>query len=129
MRYLLDTHTLLWFLFEPTKLSNKAAKILTNEEHEILVSIVSYWEITLKCSLKKLELPEGWQSLLQNEIKSNSIEWLQVQAGHCDYLVDLEWIHRDPFDRMLISQVICENASLISKDSEIHKYPIPVVWN
>lgn len=132
MNYLLDTHTLIWAVLEPPKLSARVREILENSDNEIVVSAVSFWEIALKYSLQKLTLdgltPEDFhQAALDTGFRlidlagETASSYHQLKATH----------HRDPFDRMLIWLAISHDFSLISKDPQVMKYStegLTVVW-
>ncbi len=128
MKYLFDTHVMLWFLEDADALSKKARKILTNGESELFWSAASYWELTVKLSLGKLKLQKGWQGLLEKEKKVNRILDLPIQERHCAPHLTLPWIHRDPFDRLLICQAISEKLILLTKDETIRQYPVKTAW-
>ena len=132
MRYLLDTHIILWALMDQAKLSKKVKEILSNPSNQILVSSISFWEVSLKYSLGKLDLtpytpsdlPRGCADLgfivipLLPEISSN---YHKLKATY----------HKDPFDRMLIWEALQSNIPLISKDENVEKYQsegLVVIW-
>ena len=132
MKYLLDTHTLLWVLFEDEKLSETAKAAIKNPDNEIYASIVSYWEISLKYALGKLELvgitPEG----LPKEAKKIDIETLEISEEEASTFYRLPKVkHKDPFDRLIIWQAINRNMTLISKDKpikEYQKFGLKMLW-
>ncbi len=124
--YLLDTHTLLWFLKDSPKLSNRALEIITTE-NEIFFSIVSLWEIVIKKSIGKLDLTSSIQEI-EDLCYEKDISLLQIKSKHLDKIMELPNIHNDPFDRLIISQSIIENLILITKDSNIPYYPVKTVW-
>lgn len=124
--YLLDTHTLLWFLKNSPKLSNRALEIITTE-NEIFFSIVSLWEIVIKKSIGKLDLTSSIQEI-EDLCYEKDISLLQIKSKHLDKIMELPNIHNDPFDRLIISQSIIENLILITKDSNIPYYPVKTVW-
>lgn len=128
MKYLFDTHVMLWFLEDSDELSQRAKQILKNGEHELFWSAASYWELTVKLSLGKLKLQKGWQGLLEQEKKINRIVDLPIYERHCAPHVTLPWIHRDPFDRLLICQAIAEKLILLTKDQTIRQYPVKTAW-
>ncbi|MFZ1745255.1 MAG: type II toxin-antitoxin system VapC family toxin [Nitrospirales bacterium] len=128
MKYLFDTHVMLWFLEDSDELSKRAKQILKNGEHELFWSAASYWELTVKLSLGKLKLQKGWQGLLEQEKKVNRIVDLPIYGRHCEPHVTLPWIHRDPFDRLLICQAIAEKLILLTKDETIRQYPVKTAW-
>nr|WP_314779174.1 type II toxin-antitoxin system VapC family toxin [uncultured Treponema sp.] len=124
--YLLDTHTLLWFLKDSPKLSNRALEIITTE-NEIFFSIVSLWEIVIKKSIGKLDLTSSIQEI-EDLCYKKDISLLQIKSKHLDKIMELPNIHNDPFDRLIISQSIIENLILITKDKNIPYYPVKTVW-
>ena len=128
MKYLLDTHVMLWFLEDSNELSQKARKILTNGENQLFWSSASYWEITVKISLNELELVSGWQEILTGEKRENRIQDLPIYENHCEPSLTLPWHHRDPFDRLLICQALVEDLTLITKDKNIQRYDVRTVW-
>jgi len=128
VKLLIDTHAMLWILQGSTKLTEKAAEVFTDVDNEVFFSAVSYWEICLKISLGKLQLRDSWSTDLDHIFEKNMIRWLPLKKGHLLGIVNLPWIHRDPFDRMLIAQAMAEDLSFITADSNILKYNIEVIW-
>lgn len=118
MRILLDTHTLIWALAQPEKLSNKIVKIISNVNNLVFVSTASLWELQIKKSLNKITFPENFPILLQDY----GYKILNISIEHILQLEHLPLIHRDPFDRMLIAQSISEKIPLVTDDSEILQY-------
>lgn len=121
MNYLLDTHTFLWFLEGNTNLSNKARKTIENLNNINFISIASIWEIAIKLSISKLRLDIKLEEL-KTEILKNDFEILPLDFEHIIELTNLEQIHKDPFDRIIISQAIYEKFTIISKDSNFSLY-------
>ncbi len=124
--YLLDTHTLLWFLYNSSKIPKITVKIISTEE-QIYVSIVSFWEIAIKKSIGKLKVEYPIQKI-ETLCYEKDISILHITSKHLDILVDLPNIHNDPFDRLLVSQAMSENLGIITKDSIIPRYPVHTVW-
>lgn len=123
MKYLLDTHILLWMLFEPEKLSKKVKKILKDESNEIFASVISLWEISLKYQLNKLlidsiEPEEILQALKEADI---NIKELSPESALTFYKLTKK-SHKDPFDRMLIWEAIRNNYIFLSKDRALEEY-------
>ncbi|HCN82162.1 MAG TPA: PIN domain nuclease [Sphingobacteriaceae bacterium] len=132
MSYLLDSHTLIWAIMDPGKLSAKVRRILEDTDNRVLVSSVSFWEISLKYSLGKLDLqgivPEQLPKIII-QIGFELIELLPDEAATYHQL-EANW-HRDPFDRMLIWQAIQNKMTIISKDSHVASYKsvgLKVIW-
>ncbi|MBC8185906.1 type II toxin-antitoxin system VapC family toxin [candidate division KSB1 bacterium] len=133
MKYLLDTHTLLWVLFEDEKLSDTAKEIISNSENEIFVSIITYWEIALKYGIGKLQLENITPEEIPLKSKEINIETLILSEKEVSTFYKLPKIrHKDPFDRLIIWQAINENMTLISKDKAMKEYKefgLNVLWN
>ena len=127
MNYLLDTHTLIWFLSGDTELSVKARKAIEAESSNIFVSIASIWEIAIKVNLGRLDLKITFDQL-RNEIEKNGFELLPITFNDILSLNELPMIHRDPFDRIIISQSLSNNFMLISKDKTFKSYQIKLLW-
>lgn len=128
MKVLLDTHALLWFITDSLELSDPALEILSNKQNEILVSIASLWEITIKNSLGKLELICPFSELFPHQLEINAFSQLPITIPHLIALGQLPYHHRDPFDRILIAQAIAEKTPLISVDSAFTPYPVTIIW-
>ena len=127
MRYLLDTHTALWLFEGNAKLSRIAQDIIFNAENEIYVNIVSVWEVAIKVSLNKLGFDGGAEAFL-SAIEANNINIMGVGGDYVKVVEKLRFIHRDPFDRMIISTAIAENLTIITIDENIQKYDVSWVW-
>ncbi len=124
--FILDTHTLIWFLNGDKQLSKSARAAIEKESNYKYVSVASLWEMAIKISLKKLEFAAFPD--LANMIAENGFEILPITFEHTLKVAELEFIHGDPFDRIFIAQCIVEQMAIISKDSNIEKYPIEVIW-
>lgn len=132
MSYLLDSHALIWAIIDPKKLSANVHEILENTNNRVLVSAVSFWEISLKYSLGKLDLRGISPQQLPEFARKIGFELIGLLPEECADYHNLEanW-HRDPFDRMLICQAIQNKMTIISKDSYISKYQsvgLKVFW-
>jgi len=127
MDCLLDTHTLIWFLNGNKELSGNALKLINSTATDKYISIASLWEISIKIALEKLEF-DGETSEIVELIHQNNFETLPITEDHTIEYGKLELIHRDPFDRMLISQAIVEGLIIITRDSNIKKYNVNVEW-
>ncbi len=124
MNYLIDTHYVLWALFEPEKIPAKIVKIFKNEEDEKYVSGISLWEISLKYSIGKLELygtnPKGiYDSILEAGFKVLDLKNIDAATF---FRLPLQEDHKDPFDRLLIWQAIQNNLIFLTKDKKIEQY-------
>jgi PIN domain nuclease of toxin-antitoxin system len=132
MKFLLDTHVLLWSLFESDKLSKSVFKELSNAENEVLISSVSLWEISLKYLIKKIELdvPPERILIMASHVGFTIVSPTAVDISTSHNLPLLE-DHKDPFDRMIIWQSIKNDFILVSKDKkfyEYRKYGLNLFW-
>ncbi len=127
MKYLLDTHSYIWYVEDDKQLSRNALNIIDNPDNELYLSIVSIWEITIKASLHKLNLKQSISNIY-DELINLYIEILSLEKKNFEILYNLEFFHRDPFDRMIISQAITENLPIISKDIAFNNYKIEKIW-
>ena len=128
MKYLLDTHALLWFLAGDIKLSVRARQLIEDSNHEIFISIVSLWEIAIKVSLEKVVLGKPFEDLLPEQLHLNSIEILPITVGSLIKLTTLPFHHRDPFDRLIIAQAFVEGVPIIGVDAAFDAYGISRKW-
>jgi PIN domain nuclease of toxin-antitoxin system len=128
MKLLLDTHTFIWWDSSPQKLSPKALALCQNPENTLLLSIASIWEMQIKLQLGKLSLNLPLPELIETQQQTNNIELLPINLIHVLTLDSLPNHHKDPFDRLLISQAIVEDAVLVSGDSILAKYPVKIDW-
>ncbi|MCX6182711.1 MAG: type II toxin-antitoxin system VapC family toxin [Bacteroidetes bacterium] len=123
MNLLLDTHILLWFIAGDKKLSQKQIKEISSPNNKRFVSIASVWEIAIKLSLDKLEIKGGFQTIQEFFIQ-NDVEILSIEFHHLNKLMKLPKHHRDPFDRIIISQALAEKLILISNDKFFEQYKV-----
>ena len=125
MRILLDTHAIIWYFEHNDKLSQKAEAIIDNPENNIYICTASLWEIAIKVSLGKLNI--SFNGLL-DELEKVGFLVLHTENEYLQRLLDLPLIHKDPFDRLIISTAIVENMTLISADENVHKYNVTWIW-
>ena len=128
MNLLLDPHTFLWFIEGSSNLSNLAKHSIENPNNTKFISIASIWEISIKVSIGKLELAMSITELLESQVYDNAIELLPIRSKHLDKLVELPFHHKDPFDRLIISQSLSERMPIISKDQLFDLYPVELFW-
>ena len=124
MNLLLDTHAILWMLSDDQRLPPSARKLIL-EAQDIRYSPASLWEIGIKLSIDRyqLKLADDWATTIPRALEANACRHLPISATHCEKVSKLPWIHRDPFDRMLIAQAQCEDLTLLSVDQMIPHYP------
>ncbi len=123
MSYLLDTHTLLWWLSENPILSTEAKTIIATPQNLIFVSAVSAWEISIKKAIGKLEAPDD----LEQAIAYNNFTPLEITIQDGNLAGKLPNYHNDPFDRMLVAQAMNNNLTIITKDSKIPQYQVKTI--
>jgi PIN domain nuclease of toxin-antitoxin system len=118
MAWLLDTHAILWALFEPSQLGRKTRAVLKDPSNEVLVSPVSYWEISLKVGLGKLNLPDTDPVEIPAAVRQLGLAEAPLAADILSTFHRLPYApgHRDPFDRLLVWQAICGKYTLLSRD-------------
>lgn len=120
MHLLVDTHALLWAVENKPKLSQPARLAISDENNVVFVSLASLWEIKIKESLGKIEVPKNFYKNLEPA----GYELLPVTLQHIEALGKLPLHHRDPFDRMIVVQAQCEQLVLVTGDPEIKKYDV-----
>jgi len=128
MRLLLDTHAFLWFLLDDPQLSVSARGLIEDPANDEEISPASYWEIAIKIGLKKYSLPEPYQVFMEREIADNDFHILAIEPKHTAVLTTLPLHHRDPFDRLIVSQAMLEGMPLVSADPQLDAYPIKRLW-
>lgn len=121
------THSLIWFLNGDEKLSDRARIAIEDTENSKMISIASIWEIAIKISLGKFSFPKGLKHFL-NMVEDNGFEILPITFEHALELSTLEFIHRDPFDRLLIAQCKADKLIIVTKDGNINQYNIKTLW-
>ncbi len=121
MRFLIDTHVFLWFVSNAKELSKTAKTTIENGNNEIFISIASLWEISIKTALGKLSIKGHYESVI-DDLNDNSIQILPINFAHTVEQNRLPFHHRDPFDRIIVSQTIIENMDLISIDAAYDNY-------
>ncbi len=127
MKYLLDTHVLIWFLNGDEKVNPKVRSIIQDESNTIFVSIASIWELAIKHSLGKISFPFSFGKFLQL-IRENGFNILEISFEHTHKVTSLPFFHLDPFDRMLVAQAQADDLVFITVDEEILKYEINAIW-
>lgn len=127
MKYLIDTHTFLWFLNNDEQLSNTARTMIETAD-KVLISIGSLWEIAIKYRLGKLALPADFEAIFPHQLTVNRIEVLAIEIPHLYHLNKLDFHHRDPFDRLIIAQALAEDLPIISKDGAFQAYDVRCFW-
>jgi PIN domain nuclease of toxin-antitoxin system len=118
MRLLLDTHVILWWYFDSSRLSREHIRLIADETNEVYVSAASIWEIEVKRRNGKLKCPVD----MLERIKADGFSILPIMAEHLVPLRTIPNIHNDPFDRILVCQSLVEKIPLISYDEKVKAY-------
>jgi PIN domain nuclease of toxin-antitoxin system len=129
MKLLLDTHTVLWFWWDDPRLSAKARDVISDPANQKFVSIVTPWEVAIKVSLKKLDIGGSYPGFFKMHMFRANFDWLEVTDDHFNGLLAMPFHHRDPFDRMLISQSRMEKMPLVSGDTNFDAYGVNRIWD
>jgi len=127
MNYIIDTHTLLWYLSNSNQLPLKAKQILDEKDNVIFISQASFMEMSIKMSLGKLKLPVSWLDLLYY-CERGGIHILPIETSDSIRLSNLPFHHRDPLDRIMICQALNRQYTLLSKDIIFEEYGVERVW-
>lgn len=128
MKFLLDTHTFIWFVQGNQRLSSAARTLIETPENQRLISTVSLWEIAIKMSLDKLDMDSPFNQLIPAQLINNNITILPITVVHLHGLIELPFHHRDPFDRLLIAQAKVEEIPLVTQDREFQAYDLQLMW-
>jgi PIN domain nuclease of toxin-antitoxin system len=127
MNVLLDTHALLWFVAGDARLSSIARQTIEADETVNYISMASWWEIAVKCSIGKLTLDDPLD-LFMKQRTSEGFRTLPLEPHHLYPLVELPFHHRDPFDRLIICQSMVEKMSICTCDENFKRYPASLIW-
>lgn len=128
MRLLLDTHAFLWFCEGSTSLSASARAGIENPSNEIYLSHATAWEIAIKAGLGKLRLSMPYDDLFPGAVAANGFQVLPPDFRHYRAVLTLPHHHRDPFDRLLIAQGLCDRLTIVSGDPHFAAYGVPLLW-
>ncbi|QLE56557.1 type II toxin-antitoxin system VapC family toxin [Nostoc sp. TCL26-01] len=128
MRFLLDTHVLIWWSSSSEKLSANVYNLINDTSNTLVFSIASVWEMQIKLQAGKLNLSSPLPTLLETQKQVNNLQLLPIELSHIYALDGLPNHHRDPFDRILIAQSIVEKITLLSIDAVFDIYPVQRIW-
>lgn len=121
MRLLVDTHLLLWAAASSRRLPSEARRLLEDPANDVIYSAASLWEIAVKASLRRSDFRIDL-ALLRSALDTMGFRELPVCGAHAEKLASLPPIHKDPFDRMLVAQSLCEPLILITNDVALAAY-------
>mgnify|MGYP000047022148 CR=1 FL=1 len=124
---LLDTHTFIWYVLDVQKLTDRVQILIDDSDNEILLGIASVWE-AIKHSNGKLSFGQPFRIFIDQQLRLNNIDFLNINLDHIDIVATLPLHHRDPFDRLLIAQAMVEQLPILSADSAFDAYSIGRLW-
>lgn len=119
--YLLDTHLVLWAAFDPGRLSRRAAALLRDRKSAVVFSLATIWEVAIKTSLGRPGFAVD-PSCLHAGLLAEGFAELPIRAQHLFRVATLPWVHRDPFDRLLVAQAVEEKMTLLTADAMLRGY-------
>jgi PIN domain nuclease of toxin-antitoxin system len=127
MKYLLDTHVIIWMVEDSPNLPLVIREAIRNPENQVAICSISLWEIAIKMNIGKLTLSLEFDELV-NLLRSSDFDFLQVEDEYMLALSKLPLLHKDPFDRLIISTALTEKMTLITIDENIQKYDVSWTW-
>lgn len=128
MKLLVDTHTLLWSVEEPTKISMPAMAVLQDPNNDRFVSAATIWELAIKVGLGKLKLSKPYRPWIDEAIDVLAMDILPITIEYADFQVKLPTHHKDPFDRMMIVQSLVDSIPIVSIDAVFDSYGVTRIW-
>jgi len=127
MNLLLDTHVAIWFITDDKNLPSTIKKVIENSLNNCFISIASFWELSIKYSLGKLEIDNSLEEIF-NTFEESGFETLPINKADILESARLPFYHRDPFDRIIIAQSASYKLKIITKDAQFNNYPIQLLW-
>jgi len=128
VKVLLDTHTLLWSVDDPSRLSTSAYATLQDPANDLIVSVATLWELAIKVGLRKLTLSPSYRRWIDQALNDLTASVLPITIEAADLISGLPQHHRDPFDRLLIAQSLLEGLVLVSADTRFDAYGVNRLW-
>jgi PIN domain nuclease of toxin-antitoxin system len=129
VKLLLDTHAFIWLDGDPSRLPPRVRAACTDPTNELYLSLASIWEIQIKSQLGRLTLRGELFSILNGQQQTNNLRLLPIELADILGLAALPMHHRDPFDRLIVSQAQRGALELVTHDPEIAKYPVTILWD
>jgi PIN domain nuclease of toxin-antitoxin system len=127
MKVLLDTHAFIWWMTDDARLSPRARAFFAHDDHTLILSVASAWEIALKIARRRLHLPVTMEGV-QSAVRDQRVERLAIEFEHAVAAATLPGIHGDPFDRMLVAQAMALGCPIVTQDPKIARYPVETIW-
>lgn len=128
MRLLIDTHTLIWAMDDPSKLSGLATTALQDPANDLLLSAATVWDMAIKFGQGKLRLSLSYRTWMEKAIADLGLAILPVTIEYAEQQAQLPTYHKDPFDRLIIAQAMIENIPVVCDDAAFDAYGISRVW-
>jgi PIN domain nuclease of toxin-antitoxin system len=128
MRVIVDTHTFIWDLLDDSKSSRLARQVLKSNEHQLVFSLVSLWEIAIKIKTGKLNTIGSSVAYIRDQMDDYGMELLPIRYDHVLNLEQLPHHHGDPFDRLLIAQALTESLPILTADATFKRYGVKAIW-
>jgi PIN domain nuclease of toxin-antitoxin system len=125
---LLDTNAFLWLAIGSPRLSPRAIQVFEDPGSTVCVSVASLWELAIKVSLNKLELPQPLAAFVAEHVLGSQIEVSPILPAHVVVTGSLPLHHRDPFDRILVAQSLVESMPIVSADTALDAYGVVRIW-
>jgi PIN domain nuclease of toxin-antitoxin system len=123
LNLLLDTQVLIWCLTADNRMKRIARQAIENATNRVWISAASAWEIEIKSALGKLRVPDD----LLTQTNAIGFDELPIRMEHALYIRHLPALHRDPFDRILIAQAVCEGLTIVTSDPVFRRYPVRII--
>lgn len=127
MKILLDTNIFLWLFLYPSRISADVVTILKDSQNEIFLSAASAWEIAIKFGINKLQLPDAPETYVPARMKFAGFKSLEITHAHVLAIAKIPLIHKDPFDRLLVTQANAENLTILSADKIFAQYNVKFI--
>ena len=127
MNILIDTHIFLWLFGQSSKITSNVLNLLKNQNNSIYFSAASAWEIAIKYSNGKLQLPDSPEIFIHDRMKRANFSWLEISNIHTLAAANLPLIHKDPFDHLLIAQANIENLTILSADRVFNSCTVKLI--
>jgi len=128
MRALLDTHAFIWWYSDDPRLNATARAVISDSANDIFVSAVTAFEIATKYALGRLPLPEPPREYALKRMGRHGFQPLAIDLAHGLHVASLPFLHRDPFDRLLVAQSQLEDMPILTSDTRIAAYGVEVIW-
>jgi PIN domain nuclease of toxin-antitoxin system len=128
VRALLDTHAFLWWIDGGDRLSARARRAIADPANTCVLSLASVWEMAIKVSLRKLEVPDPIERFVADQLAANGFQALGIDLRHVSQVAALPFHHRDPFDRLLVAQALAERLAIVSTDPIFSRYGVKRIW-